>query len=175
MGLGRLVCRPLLVFILTPYCCLSLHVEQAKVIRLQQSHRPGPQAGILLIPGIFLQELIGPTVVAAGHGPRPAGILSFRLRRRIDAVCRRFEHAWKAAASASQRPRIEEYLDDTPERTALLQELIALHLRYPCPLPCSPRSSVPNLGWGQAAKVVVSFNNTISAVGIKKVSDLVGP
>jgi hypothetical protein len=39
-------------------------------------------------------------------------------------VCDRFELAWQA----SQRPRIEDYLDDTPEpeRSILLRELVAL-------------------------------------------------
>jgi serine/threonine-protein kinase len=52
--------------------------------------------------------------------------------QRIDAVCRRFEQAWKAATSASQRPRIEDYFGDTPEqeRPLLLRELIALEIDY---------------------------------------------
>jgi hypothetical protein len=52
--------------------------------------------------------------------------------QRIDAVCRRFEHAWKSAASTSQRPRIEDHLGDTPEseRSALVQELIAQEIAY---------------------------------------------
>jgi serine/threonine protein kinase/WD40 repeat protein/Flp pilus assembly protein TadD len=50
----------------------------------------------------------------------------------LDAVCRRFEQAWKAAASPSRRPRIADYLGDTPEpeRSALLQELIGLEIAY---------------------------------------------
>jgi WD40 repeat protein/tetratricopeptide (TPR) repeat protein len=48
--------------------------------------------------------------------------------RRINAVCNRFEEAWRAG----QRPRIEEYLGDLtePERSLLLRELIALEIHY---------------------------------------------
>jgi WD40 repeat protein len=50
---------------------------------------------------------------------------------RIDAVCDRFEAAWKAAA-AGEAPRIEDYLDAVPEgeRAALLQELVLLDVHY---------------------------------------------
>src|SRR5262249_26035042 len=43
------------------------------------------------------------------------------VERRVDAVCLRFEAAWKAG----QRPRIEPYLGDTPspEHSGLLLEL----------------------------------------------------
>jgi hypothetical protein len=48
------------------------------------------------------------------------------LAERVDAICDHFETAWKAG----QRPRIEAYLDEVPkpERTTLLQELLALEL-----------------------------------------------
>jgi hypothetical protein len=50
---------------------------------------------------------------------------------RIDAVCDRFEAAWKAAA-AGAGPRIEDYLDPFPEgdRAALLRELVLLDVHY---------------------------------------------
>jgi hypothetical protein len=49
---------------------------------------------------------------------------------RVDAVCLRFEEAWRAAAR--KRPRLEQYLVDTPEpaRRKLLYELLALELAY---------------------------------------------
>jgi serine/threonine protein kinase len=48
--------------------------------------------------------------------------------REVDAVCLRFEAAWQAG----QRPRIEDYLGQTPEpaRSALLAELLRLELEY---------------------------------------------
>jgi serine/threonine-protein kinase len=51
---------------------------------------------------------------------------------RVDQICDRFEAAWKAAAATGQRPRIEDYLGDTPEseRALLLRELIALDMVY---------------------------------------------
>ncbi len=46
----------------------------------------------------------------------------------VDAICDRFEAAWKAG----QRPRIEDYLAEVPERgrAALLRHLLALELHY---------------------------------------------
>jgi WD40 repeat protein/serine/threonine protein kinase len=51
---------------------------------------------------------------------------------RLDKICDRFTAAWKAAASADERPRIEDYLGDTPEpeRSDLLHALIALDTAY---------------------------------------------
>jgi hypothetical protein len=48
----------------------------------------------------------------------------------VDHVCDRFEAAWESAVSMAQRPRIEDYLADTPEpeRLALLRELIGLDM-----------------------------------------------
>ncbi len=48
--------------------------------------------------------------------------------RQIDAACLSFEKAWKAG----QRPRIEDFLSETPEpgRAVLLRELIALDMDY---------------------------------------------
>jgi WD40 repeat protein/serine/threonine protein kinase len=53
---------------------------------------------------------------------------SLSLNLRIDEACDRFELAWQAG----QRPRIEEYLGDTPEpeRSALIRELAALDIDY---------------------------------------------
>jgi tetratricopeptide (TPR) repeat protein len=50
------------------------------------------------------------------------------LARRINEVCNRFELAWQAGP----RPRLEDFLSDTPEpeRSVLLRELIALDLDY---------------------------------------------
>ena len=50
---------------------------------------------------------------------------------RIDALCDRFEAAWKTAA-AGEGPRIEDYLDAVPEgeRAALLRELVLLDVHY---------------------------------------------
>jgi serine/threonine protein kinase/formylglycine-generating enzyme required for sulfatase activity len=50
------------------------------------------------------------------------------LALRVNQVCLRFEAAWKAG----QQPRIEEYLEETPEsdRVVLLRELVALELAY---------------------------------------------
>src|SRR5262245_46982577 len=85
------------------------------------------------------------------HGPTPAaadpehlgkgdGAMSGTHRRpgsealpllvelRVDAVCRRFEAAWRAG----RRPRIEDHLGEAPEpeSAALLYELLALELIY---------------------------------------------
>jgi hypothetical protein len=53
---------------------------------------------------------------------------SLALAQRLDAACCRFEDAW----SAGQRPCLEAYLAATLEadRSALLQELIALEVYY---------------------------------------------
>jgi tetratricopeptide (TPR) repeat protein len=50
------------------------------------------------------------------------------LARRVDAVCNRFEQAWKDG----RPPAIEDYLAEAPalERPALLRELIALDMAY---------------------------------------------
>jgi WD40 repeat protein len=54
------------------------------------------------------------------------GTLPLTATRRINEVCNRFELAWQAG----QRPRVEDYLGDTPEpeRSALLVELVALEI-----------------------------------------------
>jgi WD40 repeat protein/serine/threonine protein kinase len=58
--------------------------------------------------------------------------LSLSVELRIDAVCRRFEAAWKAAGAGGSRPRIEDYLPavEEEERWPLLRELLKLELDY---------------------------------------------
>ena len=48
--------------------------------------------------------------------------------RHLDAICTRFEVAWRRG----DRPRIEDFLGEAaePERSALLRELILLELDY---------------------------------------------
>jgi WD40 repeat protein len=54
--------------------------------------------------------------------------VSLSQAERIDAICLRFEVAWKAG----QRPRIEDYVPELPEaeRCALLRELVPLELHH---------------------------------------------
>jgi serine/threonine-protein kinase len=54
--------------------------------------------------------------------------LPVTMAQRVDAVCNRFEKAWKEG----RRPAIEDFLADTPEpeRTALLRELVPLDADY---------------------------------------------
>jgi WD40 repeat protein/serine/threonine protein kinase len=58
--------------------------------------------------------------------------LPLSLERRIDAVCERFEDAWKAADARDGRPRIEEYLAGLTEpiHPVLVLELIRLEAHY---------------------------------------------
>jgi WD40 repeat protein/tRNA A-37 threonylcarbamoyl transferase component Bud32 len=60
--------------------------------------------------------------------PQREGFLPLSQAQRINAVCGRFERAWRTGP----RPNIEDYLSNTPEpeRTALLRELIALDMAY---------------------------------------------
>jgi formylglycine-generating enzyme required for sulfatase activity len=61
--------------------------------------------------------------------PGPASeALSSSVVGRIDALCNRFEDAWRAG----QRPRIEDYLGEGagPERSLLFRELLKLELEY---------------------------------------------
>jgi tRNA A-37 threonylcarbamoyl transferase component Bud32 len=55
--------------------------------------------------------------------------LSASLLAAVDAVCLRFEGAWK---TATRRPRLEQYLDEAaaPVRPLLLRELLGLELDY---------------------------------------------
>jgi serine/threonine protein kinase/Tol biopolymer transport system component len=54
------------------------------------------------------------------------------LAQHIDAVCDRFEAAWKAASATGNPPRIEQYVDTapSPEGAALVRELILLDVYY---------------------------------------------
>jgi tetratricopeptide (TPR) repeat protein len=54
--------------------------------------------------------------------------LSLSLARRVDALCHRFEQAWKEG----RPPVIEDYLAEAPapDRSPLLRELIALDMAY---------------------------------------------
>src|SRR5262249_56857177 len=54
--------------------------------------------------------------------------VALALQRRIDASCRQWEAAWKAGT----RPRLEDYLGDTPEpdRAVLLGELLKIEIAY---------------------------------------------
>jgi serine/threonine-protein kinase len=64
---------------------------------------------------------------------RPAGdSLSLSLERYIDAVCRRFEDAWKTAGTPDRRPCIEEFVADLtePVHPQVVLELIRLEADY---------------------------------------------
>jgi hypothetical protein len=64
--------------------------------------------------------------------PMDSPLLPLSLARHVDAVCHRFETAWKSAGLAGARPAIEAYLGDTPEpaRAALLCELILVEVYH---------------------------------------------
>jgi hypothetical protein len=97
-------------------------------------------------------ESIPPGLPPRG-GPSDLGApLTAAMVVRIEEVCDRFEDAWKAG----RRPRIEDYLDDTPEpgRSALLRELILVEIAYRVrsgddPRPEDYRARLPgeDLGW----------------------------
>jgi WD40 repeat protein/tRNA A-37 threonylcarbamoyl transferase component Bud32 len=59
----------------------------------------------------------------------PSSTVALSGLGRIDHACDAFEAAWKAAA-AGERPRIESFLEDVPERTALAFQLVALEVEY---------------------------------------------
>src|SRR5262245_33518131 len=60
--------------------------------------------------------------------PLEEDVWSPSLALRVERVCNRFEEACKAG----QRPRIEQYLSNTPERECpvLLRELLAVEIEY---------------------------------------------
>ena len=60
------------------------------------------------------------------ENPEPSVSLPLSLRWQIDAVCTRFEVAWRGQPP----PRIEDFLGDAdgPERQALLRELLGVDL-----------------------------------------------
>jgi serine/threonine-protein kinase len=89
--------------------------------------------------------------------------LPLSLARQVDAVCYRFELAWKAAAAAGPRPRIEDYLAEAPEpgRAALLRELIALEIAYRRRAGEQPqldeyRGRFPFLDWAQLSTLLLA-------------------
>ena len=63
--------------------------------------------------------------------PAEQASLSVLPDERIEAVCCRFEEAWKTARSAAGRPAIDDYLaGGGDERAALLAELMMLELEF---------------------------------------------
>jgi hypothetical protein len=64
--------------------------------------------------------------------PQAEDSVQLAAARRVDAVCNRFEAAWKAGASDGAPPRIEDYLGDAAgaELGQLLEELIAIEAYY---------------------------------------------
>src|SRR5262245_3288805 len=58
--------------------------------------------------------------------------LSLSALARVDDACDRFEAAWKSASAPEHRPRVEDFLGESPgdERGRLLQELIHLDVFY---------------------------------------------
>jgi serine/threonine-protein kinase len=100
-----------------------------------------------------------PSIKAAGDLPVPA-------ERQVNAACEPFELAWKAG----QRPRIEDYLGDTPksERSPLLRELIALDIYYRRqageePAPEEYRARFPELDLPSQASTQSDLRNDQSA------------
>jgi WD40 repeat protein/tRNA A-37 threonylcarbamoyl transferase component Bud32 len=54
-------------------------------------------------------------------------------QRQLDAICDHFEAAWKAARASGTRPRLEDYLAETPpagHQAVLLRELVLLDVHY---------------------------------------------
>ena len=67
------------------------------------------------------------------------GELDESSARELDALCDRFEAAWKLARQDATPPRLEDYLVEPgdPRKESLLHELIGLDIDY--------RSSAPNI------------------------------
>ncbi|HLJ93190.1 MAG TPA: protein kinase [Gemmataceae bacterium] len=63
------------------------------------------------------------------HNPSSRLLL---MEQQVDQTCDRFERAWKSAATAIERPRIEDYLGPLtePEGPLLLSELVRLDVYY---------------------------------------------
>jgi hypothetical protein len=63
---------------------------------------------------------------------RPEDSLPLSVELRIDAVCKSFEAAWKAAGEQGTPPRLEDYWQrvEPAERGPLLCELIKVELHY---------------------------------------------
>src|SRR5262245_47136324 len=64
--------------------------------------------------------------------PRDHDHLPLSVLERVDQVCDRFEAALPEAGQQTPRPRIEDYLGDTPQpaRSLLLAQLLGLELEY---------------------------------------------
>ena len=66
----------------------------------------------------------------------PTGVqdrpLPLPLARRVDALCQRFEDAWRAVATGAERPRLQAHLDGVvePARGVLLRELLRIEAHY---------------------------------------------
>ena len=58
--------------------------------------------------------------------------LPLRLALQVDAVCRRFEDAWKATPAGGERPRLEAYLGglDGSARQVLALELLRVEAHH---------------------------------------------
>jgi hypothetical protein len=103
--------------------------------------------------------------VSASPPPEPSGEgRSGALADRIDLACDRFEAAWRAG----QEPAIEDYLREfaTPERPALLRELVAVELellrgrgQWPGPAPYRRRFPDPEC----LAAIAAAFAETAAA------------
>jgi serine/threonine-protein kinase len=63
-----------------------------------------------------------------GPAPNSGDGVSLSAEHRVDAVCQRFEAAWKAG----EEPRIAEFLTgwEEPDRSVLLQELLLIDRAY---------------------------------------------
>jgi hypothetical protein len=100
------------------------------------------------------------------------GSLPLSAEMRIDAVCRRFEKAWKAASAGGSRPRIKDYLPavNETERWPLLRELLLLELHY-------RRGETPSAEeYGgrypdYAERIIVLFREQTSAEAAQQASD----
>jgi WD40 repeat protein/serine/threonine protein kinase len=97
---------------------------------------------------------------------------------RLDKVCDRFEAVWKTAGSTSQRPRIEDYLGDTPEpeRSVLSHELIALEIAYrqragEHPSPGEYQTRFPSLDLAQFTSVFATQRAVVPEAGPARASD----
>jgi serine/threonine protein kinase len=64
--------------------------------------------------------------------PRNADARPLAVLARVDQVCDRFEAAWPDPGQQAPRPRIEDYVGDTPEpeRSQLLTQLLGLEVEY---------------------------------------------